>query len=97
MEAAEVKIILRANAGRDILAAITTILKVQGPSEGTPRDLTMTPDPLQPTTATRETLATDFPEGGNYFLQLVATFSDGKILKSPLTLLFVGQDAAAIC
>lgn len=97
MEAAEVKIILRVDANRDILSATSVVLAVQGPSESTPRNLAMTPDPLQPTTATRETLSTDFPEGGNFFIQLLASFADGKQLKSPLKLLLIGQEITALC
>jgi hypothetical protein len=42
------------------------------------------------TYAYRLTLATDFPVGGTYNLQLIATFTDGTILKSPVQSLDVG-------
>ena len=97
MEAQEVDIILRIDAERDILSSLTSILKVKGPTDLTPRDLPVVPDALQPTTATRDTLATDFPVGGNYILQLVATFSGGKLLKSAERLLHVGTGIEETC
>ena len=42
------------------------------------------------TYAYRLTQATDFPIGGTYNLQLIATFTDGTVLKSPIQEFTVG-------
>jgi hypothetical protein len=42
------------------------------------------------TYAYRLTQATDFPVGGTYNLQLIATFTDGTVLKSPIQSFTVG-------
>lgn len=41
------------------------------------------------TYAYRSTLATDFPYSGNYNIQLIATFTNGNTLKSPVQQLAV--------
>lgn len=90
MEAAEEKILIRVNAKVDLTGA-TAILKVQGPDETTPRDLSLTvSSPPNEKTATRLTLATDFPVQGNYHIQLQATYPDSKVSLSALKLLHVG-------
>lgn len=93
MEAGEVGILLRVDAIIDLTSATLIELRVQGPSESTFRALVMVVS-IPPTTATRLTLATDFPESGNYFLQLRATFADGRDLLSPMELQNVTESLA---
>jgi len=85
MEAAEIGVTIRVDAVIDLASATLIELRVQGPSESTLRALAMTVS--TPTNfATRKTLATDFPESGNFFMQLRATFPDGRDLLSPMIL-----------
>lgn len=89
MEATETVLIL-ADSEIDLSAALTIVLRVKGPADPTPRNLTMTlSSPVN--FAERTTLSTDFPVDGNYLIQLVATFFGGAILLSSEQLLHVGQ------
>jgi hypothetical protein len=89
MQAGEVGVRIRVDAIVDLVGTTTRELIVCGPLDATPRSLSMTID--TPTNfAVRTTIATDFPDPGNYFIQLKATFADGRILKSPVKLLHVG-------
>lgn len=88
MQAQEVEVEIQVDAVLNINTASAVVLKVKGPNDDDTRDLTMTPSG---TTATRDTLATDFPIAGNYQIQLEATFPSGKILKSAVFPLRVGD------
>jgi hypothetical protein len=97
MEATEVGVLLRVDSEIDLSAATAIVLQVKGPSDLTPRNLTMTQG-VPNNIAERTTIATDFPVAGNYFIQLKATFPT-KTLYSPGQLLYVGELAptATVC
>jgi len=89
MQAAEVNIQINLETGQSLVGTTKIEYIVEGPGDLTPRTLAFaigTPN----TVATRLTLATDFPCGGNYITQLEATFADGRFLRSPRKLLQVG-------
>lgn len=94
MQAGEVGIRIRVDAVITLTGATTLDLVVCGPSDANPRLLAMTVD--SPSNfAVRDTLATDFPDSGNYFVQLHAIFPDGRDLLSPAKLEHVGQSVVA--
>jgi len=90
MEATEKGVLLRVDGVIDMTGTTAIELLVRGPTETTFRALAMALV-APPNIAERFTLVTDFPESGNYHIQLRATFADGRVLKSPLTLLHVGE------
>ena len=69
--AAQDGIILTVETGVTLTGAVTNVLNTRGP-DGVNRSLTLT---TSGTTGTRTTTATDFPVAGEYFCQLVATFT----------------------
>ncbi len=89
MEAGEKGIRIRVDAIVDLVGTTSRDLLVKGPTEASFRSLPMTID-TPSNFALRTTLVTDFPEAGNFFLQLKAVFADGRILTSPVDLLHVG-------
>lgn len=94
MEAAEVGVNIRVNAIIDLSAATVITLRVKGPNDLSFRDLPMVLA-LPTNFAERETIAADFPDGGNYFIQLEAEFGPSNILLSPISLLHIGESISA--
>lgn len=90
MQAAEVNVLITAQSGKDLTGSTSRNLRVQGPADTGPRDLPMNIG-VPNTDATRSTLATDFPVGGNYCIQLRVQFADGRLLVSPEKILFIGR------
>ncbi len=89
MQAGEIGIRIRVDAVIDLTGTTSRDLIVCGPKDATSRSLPMTID-VPTNFAVRTTVATDFPDPGNYFIQLRAIFADGRDLLSPPKLLHVG-------
>lgn len=89
MQAGEVGIRIRVDAVIDLVGTTSRDLIVCGPKDATPRALPMTID-TPSTFAIRTTVAADFPDPGNYFIQLRAIFADGRNLLSRVKLQHVG-------
>lgn len=90
MEATEKGVLLRVDGIIDMTGTTSIELLVRGSTETTFRALALTLV-TPPNFAERFTIPTDFPLSGNYHIQLRATFADGRVLKSRLTLLNVGE------
>ncbi len=90
MQAAEKNIQINIETKQSLVGTTKIEFLVQGPGDLTARALEFsigTPN----TVATRLTLETDFPCGGNYKVQLEATYSDGRFLRSPRKVLQIGS------
>ena len=88
MEAQEIGIKIRIDAIVDLTGSTIRNLLVCGPKDVAPRLLPVTID-IPPNFGFHITVATDFPDAGNYFIQLRAIFADGRDLRSPPLLLRV--------
>ena len=89
MQAQEVNVTITVDAVLDISTATAVLLKVKGPNDTNTRNLTMTPS--GGSNATRNTVVTDFPIGGTYQTQLETTLPAGKIFKSAVFPLLIGD------
>jgi len=90
MEAGEVGVLIRVDSEIDLTGAPTIVLRVKGPLDAVFRSLSMTQG-VPNNIAERTTIATDFPDAGNYFVQLTA-FN----LLSPMQLINVGEVVSAV-
>lgn len=96
MQAAEIGVRIEVDAVINLFGATAVTLRVKGPTDTIFRSLTMTVS-VPTNIAVRDTLASDFPVSGNYFVQLRTQFPDGRDLVSQTTLLHVSEIIAAIC
>ena len=95
MEAGEVKVRIEVDAVI-VLTTATVTLRVKGPADAVFRELSMTVS-VPANIAIRDTLASDFPVSGNYFIQLRAVFPDSRDLLSPVSLIHIGEVVASLC
>lgn len=95
MQAAEIGVRIEVDAVINLLGASAVILRVKGPNDAVFRSLTMIIS-VPTNLAIRDTVAADFPDAGNYFVQLRSNFPDGRDLYSALVLINVGEVVSAV-